>query len=67
MHPKSFSVEDGVLKAHGKQGMSHLFYVNEAGKDVSFKNFELVVVSRSEPNSNSGIFFHTDRELRKKK
>lgn len=67
MHPESFSVEDGLLKAHGRQGMSHLFYVGEHGKDVRFKNFELVVVARSEPNSNSGIFFHTNRELRKRK
>ena len=27
----------------------------------------MVVVARSEPNSNSGIFFHTNRELRKGK
>lgn len=63
-HPESFTVEKGLLKAHGKNGMSHLFYVGEIGKDVAFKDFELVAVVRSEPNSNSGIFFHTNRELR---
>lgn len=67
MRPESFSVEDGVLKAHGKNGMSHLFYVGDSGSDVAFVDFELQIVTRSEPNSNSGIFFHTDRELRKGK
>ncbi len=62
--PESFSVKDGVLKAHGKNGMSHLFYVGQSGKLVQFKDFELEAVVRSEPSSNSGIFFHTDYELR---
>ena len=62
--PESFTVEDGLLKSHGKNGMSHLFVVDNAGQDVAFKDFELVVIARSEPNSNSGIFFPTDRELR---
>ena len=62
--PNSFTVENGLLKAHGKNGMSHLFYVGDQGKDVKFKDFELTAIVRSEPNSNSGIFFHTDRELR---
>ncbi|MEO1527485.1 MAG: DUF1080 domain-containing protein [Planctomycetota bacterium] len=64
VRPESFSVQDGLLKAHGKNGMSHLFFVGETGKDVPFRDFELRVVAKSEPNSNSGIFFHTDRELR---
>lgn len=63
-HPESFSVTNGILKAHGKNGMSHLFYVGDTGQDVRFKDFELVAVCRSEPGSNSGFFFHTDRELR---
>lgn len=63
-HPESFTVTDGILKAHGKNGMSHLFYVGDTGHDVPFKDFELVAVARSEPGSNSGFFFHTDRELR---
>lgn len=67
VHPDSFAVEDGVLKAHGKRGMSHLFYTGAAGRDVAFKDFELIALARSEPNSNSGIFFHTGRELRKGK
>lgn len=67
MKPESFSVSNGVLKAHGINGMSHLFFVGEDGTDVRFRNFELRAVVRSEPGSNSGIFFHTGRELRKKK
>jgi len=64
VYPDSFSVNNGVLKVHGKEGASHLFYVGDSGKDVAFKNFELLAVCRSEPGSNSGIFFHTDRQLR---
>ncbi len=63
-HPESFTVTDGVLKVHGKNGMSHLFYVGDTDQDVSFKDFELVAICRSEPGSNSGFFFHTDRQLR---
>ncbi|QDU75536.1 hypothetical protein Pan97_25690 [Bremerella volcania] len=63
-HPESFTVTDGKLKAHGKNGMAHLFYVGDTDQDVQFKDFELVAVARSEPGSNSGFFFHTDRELR---
>ena len=62
--PESFSVVEGQLKAHGKNGMSHLFLVDDEGKDVVLKDFEFVATVRSEPNSNSGVFFHTDRELR---
>ena len=62
--PESFRVEDGLLRAHGRNGMSHLFYVGDEGKDVRFKDFELSAIVRSDPNSNSGIFFHTSRELR---
>lgn len=62
--PESFSVVDGVLKAHGIHAMAHLFVVDEEGEDMIFRDFELVAVIRAEPNSNSGIFFHTGRELR---
>ncbi|MCC9606303.1 DUF1080 domain-containing protein [Blastopirellula sp. JC732] len=63
-HPESFTVANGVLKVHAIHGMAHLFYVGDTGSDMPFKDFELVATVRSEPNSNSGIFFHTDRELR---
>ena len=63
-HAESFTVENGLLKAHGKHGMAHLFFVGDTDTDVAFKDFELIAIARSEPNSNSGIFFHTGRELR---
>lgn len=66
-HPENFTVENGVLKAHGKAGMSHLFYVGEDDEFETFKDFELIVVCRGEPFANSGIFFHTNGELRKGK
>ena len=65
--PESYSVKDGVLKVHGKHGMSHLFFVGADDKDDIFVNFEFEAEARAEPNSNSGIFFHTGRELRGKK
>ena len=62
--PESFSVENGAIKAHCKApGLrkSHLFFVGENKENfVTFKNFELELFARGEPNSNSGIFFHTD-------
>lgn len=67
MNAVNFSVEKGMLKAHGKQGMSHLFFVGDEAKFESFKNFELEAVVRGEPNANSGIFFHTNFEVRKKR
>lgn len=66
-HPESFTVQGGILKAHGKKGMAHSFFVGDDGNDDTFVDFEFSAMVRSEPNSNSGIFFHTGRELRKKK
>ncbi len=66
-NPESFTVADGILKVHGINGMCHLFYVGDDKTDDTFIDFELSATVRSEPNSNSGIFFHTNRELRKKK
>lgn len=60
----SFSVRDGLLVAHSLDLRSHLFYVGDQSEPEAFKNFELVVVAKGAPNSNSGIFFHTDYELR---
>jgi hypothetical protein len=58
----AFAVVDGVMRVHATKEAfrSHLFYVGEDDELVKFKNFELKVVSRGKPNSNSGIFFHTD-------
>jgi hypothetical protein len=67
-HPESFSVtEDGELRAQGLKGLAHLLYVGNGEGDGIFKDFELNAECRGEPESNSGIFFHTNFEVRKKK
>jgi hypothetical protein len=61
--PEAYSVVDGILVVHDTSPniRSHLFYVDDGKQEfVRFKNFELKVVSRGGPHSNSGIFFHTD-------
>ena len=69
--PESFSVKNGAIKTHCKdpeQRKAHLFYVGQNGKDVLlFKDFEFEALVRSEPVSNSGVFFHTDEAIRDKK
>jgi hypothetical protein len=59
--PESFTVVDGAIRANATRESSHLFYVGDLKEGfVRFKNFELEATVRGEPNSNSGIFFHTD-------
>jgi hypothetical protein len=59
--PDSWSVVDGTIRAHATKESSHLFFVGSKAEGYEkFKDFELEVVARSEPNSNSGIFIHTD-------
>jgi hypothetical protein len=61
--PEAYAVVDGILVVHDTSPdiRSHLFYVGDGkGEFVRFKNFELKIVSRGGPHSNSGIFFHTD-------
>ena len=58
-HPESFKVEDGLLVANGS--ISHLFYNGDFKKGV-FHNFELKAMVKTEPNSNSGIVFHTQEQ-----
>ncbi len=59
--PESFTVVDGAIRANATKPSSHLLYVGEKKEgEESFKDFELEVETRSEPNSNSGIFIHTD-------
>jgi peroxiredoxin len=55
--PTSFRVEDGVLIAGGGE-RGHLFY-NGPVQNHDFKNFELKLEVMTEPNANSGIYFHT--------
>ena len=60
VYPDSWSVIDGAIRAKATTESSHLFYVGSKADDFeSFKDFELEIVARSEPNSNGGIFIHT--------
>ena len=60
-HPDSFSVVDGLLKAHATNIISsHLFYIgDQTSGTVNFKNFELEATVRCDGIANSGIFFDT--------
>jgi len=61
VYPDSWSVVDGVIRACATKESSHLFFVGDKADSFErFKDFELEVVARSEPNSNGGIFIHTD-------
>ena len=61
VYPDSWSVVDGAIRARATRESSHLFYVgNRTDSFERFKDFDLEVVARSEPNSNGGIFIHTD-------
>ena len=57
-HDECFKVEDGAIVSGGG-AMTHLFYVGPVGNH-DFKNFELKLDVMTRPNSNSGIFFHTE-------
>jgi hypothetical protein len=61
-YPDSWSVVDGTIRAHATTASSHLFFVGDKpeGEFVPCTNFVLELSARGEPNSNSGIFFHTD-------
>ena len=63
----SFSVKDGLLVAKSLDLRSHLYFIGEGKTPVPFNNFELVVVAKGAAESNSGIFIHTDYELRDEK
>lgn len=59
--PEAFTVVDGAIRTHATQSYAHLFYVGDGSPEAGrFKNFELEATVRGEPNSNSGIYFHTD-------
>jgi hypothetical protein len=55
----TWKIEDGAFVAAGPR--CHLFYV---GDDKPFKNFHLKVEVMTEPNSNGGIYFHTQYQPR---
>jgi hypothetical protein len=52
----SFTIRDGALVAHGP--VAHAFYDGPV-QNHDFKNFELMVDVMAEPNSNGGVYFHT--------
>lgn len=66
--PESFTFEHGLLKAHCQdpaKRKSHLFFVGKQGNEsVLFKDFEFEASVLCEADSNSGVFFHTDAEVR---
>ena len=53
----SFTVKDGALVAHGP--VAHAFYEGPV-QNHDFKNFELSVDVMAGPNSNGGVYFHTE-------
>ena len=63
--PEAFTVVDGAIRAHAAKESAHLFYAGGLKEGfVKFKDFELEFSARSEPNSNSGVFIHTDTTTR---
>jgi hypothetical protein len=54
--PKTFTVKDGAIVAQGPP--AHAFYDGPASHN--WKNFELMVDVMAAPNSNGGIYFHTE-------
>jgi hypothetical protein len=50
----TWKIEDGAFVTRGPR--CHLFY---EGDPKPFKNFELKVDVKTEPNANGGIYFHT--------
>ncbi len=51
-NPESIAVEDGAIKCAGER--AHLFYEGE------YKDFEFEAEVKTDVNSNSGIFIHTE-------
>lgn len=66
LDPAAFTVANGILRINASsQTRAHLFYVGDRQDGLeSFKNFELEATVRAEPNSNGGIFVHTDMSTR---
>lgn len=65
--PEAYSVVDGALRLHNpsERIRSHLFYVGDGKKEfVRFKDFDLKMLAKGDPGSNSGVFFHTDHSFR---
>ena len=54
-NPKSWSIVDGCIVCQGER--CHIFYV---GDKKPFKNFHFKADVKTMPNSNAGIYFHTE-------
>lgn len=54
---ESFQIKDGAMVANGP--VAHAFYDGPV-QNHNFKNFELMVDVKTAPNSNGGIYFHTE-------
>jgi Domain of Unknown Function (DUF1080) len=57
----TFKITDGALVANGPP--AHAFYDGPVNNH-DFKNFELMVDVMAAPNSNGGIYFHTEFQER---
>ena len=55
-HQDAVRVEDGLIVVQGKR--AHAFYMGKDGK-ADFKNFVMQAEVMTEPQANSGIYFHT--------
>ncbi|MEM9443789.1 MAG: DUF1080 domain-containing protein [Verrucomicrobiota bacterium] len=66
VHPKSWAVEEGAIKAQATNKYSHLFYVGHSKTDSyrTFDDFILELEVRTGPSANGGIYFHTDFDAR---
>ncbi len=53
----SFQIKDGAMVANGT--VAHAFYEGPV-LNHDFKNFELMVDVKTAPNSNGGVYFHTE-------
>lgn len=53
----TFTIHDGAMVAKGP--VAHAFYDGPV-QNHNFKNFELMVDVMTAPNSNGGIYFHTE-------
>ncbi|MEP6539293.1 MAG: DUF1080 domain-containing protein [Bryobacteraceae bacterium] len=53
----TFKIQDGAMVANGP--VAHAFYTGPV-HNHDFKNFELMVDVKTAPNSNGGVYFHTE-------
>jgi hypothetical protein len=54
---ETFKIKDGAMVANGP--VAHAFYDGPV-QNHDFKNFELMVDVMTYPNSNGGVYFHTE-------